>query len=83
MNKDNRLTAEELQKLRNIDFSQKAGFVKVSGCVFRSFSKKCLTFIRICAIIIRHSNGLVAQLGERRVRNAEVEGSIPFGSISI
>ena len=26
------------------------------------------------------SNGLVAQLGERRVRNAEVEGSIPFGS---
>ena len=30
MNKDNRLTAEELQKLRNIDFSQKAGFVKAS-----------------------------------------------------
>ena len=28
-------------------------------------------------------NGLVAQLGERRVRNAEVEGSIPFGSIII
>ena len=26
------------------------------------------------------SYGLVAQLGERRVRNAEVEGSIPFGS---
>ena len=25
-------------------------------------------------------NGLVAQLGERCVRNAEVEGSIPFGS---
>ena len=24
--------------------------------------------------------GPVAQLGERRVRNAEVEGSIPFGS---
>ena len=24
--------------------------------------------------------GLVAQLGERRVRNAEVEGSIPFES---
>lgn len=24
--------------------------------------------------------GLVAQLGERRVRNAEVEGSNPFGS---
>ena len=28
--------------------------------------------------IIEH--GLVAQLGERRVRNAEVEGSIPFES---
>ncbi len=27
---------------------------------------------------IKH--GLVAQLGERRVRNAEVEGSIPFES---
>ena len=26
-------------------------------------------------------NGAVAQLGERRVRNAEVEGSIPFRSI--
>ena len=25
--------------------------------------------------------GVVAQLGERSVRNAEVEGSIPFGSI--
>ena len=25
--------------------------------------------------------GLVAQLGERRVRNAEAEGSNPFGSI--
>ena len=25
-------------------------------------------------------NGPVAQLGERRVRNAEVEGSNPFGS---
>jgi hypothetical protein len=25
--------------------------------------------------------GAVAQLGERRVRNAEVEGSIPFRSI--
>ena len=24
--------------------------------------------------------GLIAQLGERCVRNAEVEGSIPFGS---
>ena len=28
-------------------------------------------------------NGLVAQLGERCVRNAEVEGSIPFGSTNI
>lgn len=27
--------------------------------------------------------GLVAQLGERRVRNAEVEGSIPFESTSV
>ena len=26
--------------------------------------------------------GAVAQLGERSVRNAEVEGSIPFGSTS-
>ena len=26
--------------------------------------------------------GAVAQLGERRVRNAKVEGSIPFRSIS-
>ena len=26
------------------------------------------------------SSGAVAQLGERRVRNAEVEGSIPFCS---
>ena len=29
------------------------------------------------------SKGLVAQLGERRVRNAEVEGSNPFGSILV
>ena len=29
------------------------------------------------------SNGLVAQLGERRVRNAEVEGSNPFGSTNL
>ena len=28
-------------------------------------------------------NGAVAQLGERRVRNAEVEGSIPFRSIGL
>ena len=27
-----------------------------------------------------HFGGAVAQLGERRVRNAEVEGSIPFHS---
>jgi hypothetical protein len=27
-----------------------------------------------------NGHGAVAQLGERRVRNAEVEGSIPFGS---
>ncbi len=27
--------------------------------------------------------GAVAQLGERSVRNAEVEGSIPFGSTSL
>ena len=27
-----------------------------------------------------HRNGVVAQLGERSVRNAEVEGSIPFNS---
>lgn len=29
-----------------------------------------------------HGVGAVAQLGERSVRNAEVEGSIPFRSIS-
>jgi hypothetical protein len=29
---------------------------------------------------LRPSRGAVAQLGERRVRNAEVEGSIPFCS---
>ena len=28
-------------------------------------------------------HGLVAQLGERRVRNAEVEGSIPFESTNL
>ncbi len=44
------------------------------------FGEKCLTKENDCAIIIRYSNGLVAQLGERRVRNAEVEGSSPFGS---
>ena len=27
------------------------------------------------------NNGIVAQLGERYVRNVEVEGSSPFGSI--
>ena len=27
-----------------------------------------------------HTYGPVAQLGERQVRNLEVEGSIPFGS---
>jgi hypothetical protein len=29
------------------------------------------------------SRGAVAQLGERRVRNAEVEGSIPFRSTTL
>jgi hypothetical protein len=29
------------------------------------------------------SHGVVAQLGERRVRNAKVEGSIPFHSTRI
>ena len=29
------------------------------------------------------SQGPVAQLGERRVRNAEVEGSNPFGSTNV
>ena len=33
---------------------------------------------RLCYNILRC--GLVAQLGERRVRNAEVKGSIPSGS---
>ena len=28
----------------------------------------------------RETSGAVAQLGERRVRNAKVEGSIPFRS---
>jgi Uma2 family endonuclease len=32
---------------------------------------------------IRGPTGAVAQLGERRVRNAEVEGSIPFRSIGV
>jgi hypothetical protein len=32
------------------------------------------------ARIARLENGAVAQLGERRVRNAKVEGSIPFRS---
>ena len=30
--------------------------------------------------VLKIEHGLVAQLGERRVRNAEVEGSIPFES---
>jgi hypothetical protein len=30
--------------------------------------------------ILTQSRGAVAQLGERRVRNAEVRGSIPLGS---
>ena len=35
---------------------------------------------RLCLELRPKTYGAVAQLGERRVRNAEVEGSIPFGS---
>ena len=31
-------------------------------------------------ILLVETNGVVAQLGERSVRNAEVEGSNPFNS---
>jgi hypothetical protein len=34
-------------------------------------------------LIMVRLNGAVAQLGERRVRNAEVEGSSPFRSTSL
>lgn len=33
--------------------------------------------------MLQHNHGLVAQMGERRVRNAEVMGSIPTGSTII
>ena len=43
-----------------------------------------LTNLRMCAMImnglLRKSSGPIAQLGERRVRNAEVRGSNPLGS---
>ena len=52
------------------------------NAVPRKFCKKVLDKLpAMCYNIIVVKNGLVAQLGERRVRNAEVEGSIPFGSI--
>ena len=38
-----------------------------------------MTMLGLCLSRYVH-NGLVAQLGERCVRNAEVEGSNPFGS---
>ena len=41
---------------------------------------KCLSFNREVAIL-SPAFGAVAQLGERCVRNAEVEGSTPFRSI--
>ena len=45
---------------------------------------RLLTNLRMCAMImnglLRKSSGPIAQLGERRVRNAEVRGSIPLGS---
>ena len=36
-----------------------------------------------CIIPILNFYGAVAQLGERRVRNAKVEGSIPFRSTTL
>ena len=55
------------------------GFLRIFSAFFGNL-KKLLDFS--CAVCYNNtvSNGLVAQLGERRVRNAEVEGSIPFGS---
>ena len=48
-------------------------FIKVSLATLASSDKNQVNFMM---------NGAVAQLGERSVRNAEVEGSIPFGSTS-
>ena len=46
-------------------------FIKVNLATLASSDKNQVNFAM---------NGAVAQLGERSVRNAEVEGSIPFGS---
>src|SRR5665213_3650357 len=47
---------------------------------FRAFElRTCLSHFQFSAKMI--STGAVAQLGERRVCNSEVMGSIPFGSI--
>ena len=48
-------------------------FIKVNLATLASSDKNQVNFTM---------NGAVAQLGERSVRNAEVEGSIPFGSTS-
>ena len=48
-------------------------FIKVSLATLASSDKNQVNFMM---------TGAVAQLGERSVRNAEVEGSIPFGSTS-
>lgn len=44
-------------------------------------SQNAFIFVRpISFVILRHSLGPVAQLGERQVRNLEARGSIPLGS---
>ncbi len=40
-----------------------------------------LLVVEICYNVASLASGAVAQLGERSVRNAEVTGSIPVGSI--
>ena len=72
----------------NVDARRLAHFIQKSQSAFAYGT--VINFVQSARALVlfvhfRQSvqlNGLVAQLGERCVRNAEAEGSIPFGSTS-
>ena len=81
------VVARELAHLKHkgIDVLAHGSIIK-----FVSFTVFCLCLFHGGALVslahgtvVIHYYGLVAQLGERCVRNAEVEGSIPFRSTTI
>ena len=60
------------------DLFRKSEINPVSGILYNS--PDSITLYVLVFIVNAYNRGAVAQLGERCVRNAEAEGSIPFGS---